>query len=128
MAQGLERTEEQALEFVQQIIPLLEVGMSIRQSCHYAAIDQKTVGRYSDKFESVAIKIKTAKMKLIANASNTVATHAKSDPKIALEALKRRSKETWGDNVDVTSDGQAINLIDFTKVKPDGSEPDTEAD
>lgn len=110
MAQGIERTEAEALAYIEPIIPLLQRGMSTRQSCDYAGISEDSVKHYKKKFESVYLKITTAKMHLIATASDTIAKNI-DDPKVALEVLKRRSKKLWGDRLDVTSDDEKLNSI-----------------
>lgn len=51
---------------------------------------------------------------------------AKGDWKAALEWLKRRRRNEWGDNVDVTSGGQAITWKDFVdgNAITDNKQPD----
>lgn len=114
MAQGTARTEEEALNYIRPIIPLLQRGMSEVQACDYAKISIDTLNHYKRKWESVYIEIRTAKMHLIATASDTVIKNI-NDPKIALEVLKRRSRETWGDNIDLTTSGDKLNiaLVEF---------------
>ena len=53
-------------------------------------------------------------MHLIATASDTIIKNI-NDPKIALEVLKRRSKATWGDNIDLTTQNEklSISLVEF---------------
>lgn len=114
MAQGTARTEEEALNYIRPIIPLLQRGMSEVQACDYAKISIDTLNHYKRKWESVYIEIRTAKMHLIATASDTIAKNI-DDPKIALEVLKRRSKATWGDNIDLTTQNEklSISLVEF---------------
>jgi len=119
MARGIERTEEEALNYIKPILPLLQRGMSEVQSCDYAKISVDTLNHYKVKFESVYIEIRTAKMHLIAQASDTVSKNL-NDPKIALEVLKRRSKDTWGDNIDITTTGDKLTGIDVRLI---GNEP-----
>lgn len=119
MAQGTPRTEEEALNYIKPIIPLLQRGMSEVQACDYAKVSIDTVNHYKRKWESIYIEIRTAKMHLIAQASDTIAKNL-DDPKIALEVLKRRSKKTWGDNIDVTSDSEKITGLDIRLI---GDEP-----
>jgi hypothetical protein len=124
MSKGTSRTETEALDFIKPLIPLLQRGMSEKQACDYAKIPESTLNHYKGKFTSVWSEVKTAKMHLIAKASDTVAKNI-DDPKIALEVLKRRSKETWGDNVDLTSNGETIKgaIIEF--VADPNENPDT---
>lgn len=120
MAQGKPRNEQEALTYIKPILPLLQRGMSERQSCEYAKISEATLNVYKRKYESVYSTIKEAKMALIAVASDTVAKAAQEDPKIALEVLKRRSKDTWGDNIDVTSGGEPVKaMVEFVNAKTD---------
>lgn len=118
MAKGVERTEQQALEYIKPILPLLQRGMSEVQACDYAKISIDTVNHYKRKFEQVYLEVRTAKMQLIAKASDTISKNL-DDPKIALEVLKRRSKDTWGDNIDVTSDREKITGFDIRVIKDD---------
>lgn len=119
MPRGVERTEEQALSYIQPIIPLLQRGMSEIQSCDYAKISIDTVNHYKRKYESVYLEIRTAKMMLIAKASDTIAKNV-DDPKVAMEILKRRSKGEWGDNIDITSGGDMLKtaLVEFIDGEP----------
>lgn len=125
MPQGVTRTEQEALKYIQPIIPLLQRGMSEVQACDYAKISIDTVNHYKRRWESVYLEIKTAKMQLIALASDTVSRNVE-DPKVALEILKRRSKREWGDKLDVTSDDKPINvaMVEFV----DGNNQDTDKD
>lgn len=96
---GIERTEEEALTFIKPLIPLLESGLSEQQACIYSKIPESTLNHYKDKFESVWSEIQRAKMTLIAKASETIHKNI-DDPKIAIEVLKRRSKEMWVDGIE----------------------------
>lgn len=98
---GKQRNEEEALEFIQPIIPLLETGLSLSQACEYAGISRKIVTSYIDRWESVGTIVTTAKMKLLASSLNTLSEHAKNDPKIALEVAKRRDKKRWSDRQEI---------------------------
>jgi len=111
MSKGSKRTEEEALLFVAPILPLLQRGMSEQQACDYSKIPESTLNLYKRKFPKVWSEIKQAKMQLIAISSNTIANAASEDPKIALEVLKRRSRENWGDNIDLSTGGQPFNVI-----------------
>lgn len=102
------RTEEQALLYIEPLIPLLETGLSLQHSCNMAKINEKSVYNYMDKFPSVYSRIRTAKSTVIANSADTIGRAAKKDPKYALEVLKRKDRQEWGDNVDVTSKGEKV--------------------
>lgn len=115
MPKGIDRTEEEALVFVEPLIPLLQRGMSERQACEYAQIPESSLNHYKKKYEKVWSKLKQAKMVLIARASDTVAKAIDEDPNLALKVLEKRSKDTWGNNIDITSDNKALNiaLVEF---------------
>lgn len=117
MAKGKKRTEEEALAFIRPIIPLLEQGMSMLEACDYAALARPTVLGYINKFESVDTEIKTAKMKLIATSSSTLSKAVKDDPKMALEVLRRRSKDRWSDKTEVNQNNTGNITIEVVEYK-----------
>lgn len=122
MAKGEPRTEQEALLFIEPLLPLLQRGMSEKQACEYAQIPESTLNHYKKKYLTVWSKVKQAKMVLIASASDTVAKAVKDDPNIALKVLEKRSRKQWGNNIDVTSDGDKINVALVEYVKPDDNQ------
>lgn len=119
MAKGENRTEEEALLFIEPLLPLLQRGMSERQACEYAQIPESSLNLYKKKYLTVWSKIKRAKMVLIAQASDTVSKAVKEDANLALKVLEKRSRKQWGNNLDVTSDGEKINVALVEFINPD---------
>lgn len=122
MAQGNKRTEQEAIEFIQPLLPLLESGMSMLQATQYAGLNRPIVLKYIDNWESVNTIINTAKMKLIANSSNTLSSAAKNDPKMALEVLKRRSKDRWSEKQEIDQHNTGsitIEIVNYADDKKD---------
>lgn len=101
MAQGVKRTQNQALAYIKPMLPFLKNGLSLTTACSLAGVERKTVSRYSDEYEEVDSEIRAAKAELLAIAASTVAKAAKTDPKMALEVLKRRDSLNWGDKARV---------------------------
>lgn len=108
MAKGKERTEEEALVYIEPLIPLLETGLSLFHSVNVCELSLNSVKAYRDKWDSVRSKLLSAKSKSIAGASKTLAKAAQEDWKPAVELLKRRDAKNWGDKQDITSDGKAL--------------------
>lgn len=115
MAQGKERTEQEVHEFLDGVYESVRIGMSIQQGLDLYGIDYKTLTRYRDKFPAVAKKLQQAKADYLRKLHESVERHSEKDGSLAMKALSKRDKQRWGDAVDVTSGGQPINVIDFTR-------------
>lgn len=128
MAQGVERTEEEVDELFQGVYECLRIGMSVKQGLDLYGIDYKTLTRYREKFPDIARKIKQAKADYMRTLHASVEQQALRDGNLALKALTKRDKKRWGDSYDVTSGGQPIQVIDFSKKAKDAASPAEEAE
>ena len=104
------RTKLEAYDYISPILPLMQRGLTMKQACQYTGIPETTVRKYMRDYEIVKKAIDTALMMLIATASDTVAKAAKKDPNIALKVLEKRSRETYGDRIDITTNGESLNV------------------
>ena len=73
-------------------------------------------GIFRDFFDSMRKAEAVARLRFTSTIAQAA---AKGDWKAAMEFLKRRDRDNWGDNVDVTSGGNAIT---FRVVRDDGKD------
>lgn len=112
------------------IIDNLSIGATYKDASEAAGVSYYTFlnwlekgekaksGKYYEFFKAVERAKATARL----NYTKTIAgAAAKGDWRAALEYLKRHDPESWGDSskLDLTSDGEAINLIVKVGIDPD---------
>lgn len=105
------RTEQEALDYIQPLIPFLETGLGVNHSCNMAKISKASLYKHMEKFPSVKTEIDTARSRAIATAVGTLNRAAGKDWRAALEVAKRRDRQDWGDNVDITTKGKKITPL-----------------
>lgn len=104
------------------IIKAIGIGATYKDAAEAAGVDYNTfnewmkrgdlqkTGDYREFNEAVHIAEAAARLKYL----STIADAARNgDWRAALEYLKRRDRQTWGDNVDVTSGGKALTWKEF---------------
>lgn len=113
MAQGVGRTEEEALALIEPMLQYLKIGMSEARAAEVCAINRESLYQYKKKWESVRTKLQQAKSEYLIAPHRTLAEAAGKDWKPAVEILKRKDRKEWSEqtNVDVTSGGDKINII-----------------
>ena len=114
------RPEKLHPETKEAIIRSLTIGATYRDACEAAGVSYQTMlnwmakgekatsGIYYDFFDSVRkaqARARLGYLTTIAKAAN------EGDWRAALEYLKRRDRETWGDSVDVTSGGEKLKIV-----------------
>ena len=104
-------------ETIKTLTSAIGLGASYVDACDAARIDYSTFamwmqkgregkrGEYVDFLEAIRAEEAAATLRHLAVINNAA---AKGDWKASLEWLKRRRRGEWGDNVDVTSGGKAI--------------------
>lgn len=95
------------------IIEGLKAGMTRRAACGLAHIPYPTFFRWLQRYESFVTLIQEAEneaeAKYIAVIAESALKHR--DPKTAMEWLKRRRREDWGDNLHVDINKEIFNLL-----------------
>ena len=106
-------------EVIQTLTSAIGLGASYVDACDAARIDYSTFamwmqkgregkrGEYVDFLEAIRAEEAAATLRHLAVINNAA---AKGDWKASLEWLKRRRRGEWGDNVDVTSGGNALTV------------------
>ena len=102
------------------IIKSLAIGGTRRDAAHAAGVDYTTFlnwiqagekagsGKFFEFFKIVERTEAEVRLKFISVVARAA---SEGDARVALEYLKRRDREHWGDNVDVTSGGEAISIV-----------------
>jgi len=119
-------------ETIKTLTDAIGLGASYKDAAEAARIDYSTFamwmqkgregkrGEYVDFLEAIRAEEAAATLRHLAVINNAA---AKGDWKASLEWLKRRRRGEWGDNVDVTSGGENIQLI--VKYADDNNKPTT---
>ena len=116
MAQGVERTEEAALELVESLKPLLILGISLKNSCIETKIDYTSILNYIKKWESVSTRIEgymaTVKRNAEKNVAEAIMDNDKDMTKWYLEHKHRDeyNKKLTGENNNKTDANITVNI------------------
>jgi transposase-like protein len=109
------------------IIAALSIGATYKDAAEASGVAYDTFnewmkmgqsqksGKFSDFSELVKQTEAAARLKYLAVIENAATA---GDWKAALEYLKRRDRSNWGDNVDVTTAGNKLEIV-FRETKPD---------
>lgn len=106
-------TETTVMKFEEGLL----LGMTIEMACLFADISKQTYYEYCKKNPDYNDRVKILRTNLGMKATAVVANDIQQgDVKVSQWYLERRHKEDYGNNIDVTSDGeiiQPVNIIDF---------------
>lgn len=86
------------------------IGATNLEAAHYAGITEKTLYNYIDKHPEYLQQIEAWKSEPILKAKQTI-TKGLSDPQHAKWYLERKAKKEYGNNVDITSDGESLKVV-----------------
>ena len=113
MAQGKERTKEEVMALIEPMLQYLKIGMSEARAAEVCAINRDRLYAYKKKFPEVQTKLQQAKSEYLIAPHRTLAEAAAKEWKPAVEVLKRKDRKEWSEqtNVDVTTQGEKINII-----------------
>jgi len=111
---------EQVLEALRQAFL---IGATNVEAAHYAGITEKTLYNYIEKNPEYLQTIDALKSEPILKAKQTIAKSL-GDVKSAQWYLERRAKKEYGNNVDLTSDGDKLQAVLVKFVGEDGTTKD----
>ena len=116
------RPTDMTVETVNKLEEVFAIGGTDKEACFYANISHQTLYNYQEKYPEFVERKEALKEKPVLKARQTV-VQSLSDPKNAQWFLSKKLNKEFGDKVDVTSDGKAIqgNTIVFADFKEDGT-------
>ena len=105
-------------EVTETIIKALQIGATYKDAAEAAGVDYMTFRTWIERgqagkkpFNEFSEAVRKAEAQARLNYLTTIAQAAsKGDWKAAEAYLKRRDRANWGDNVDVTSGGNALTV------------------
>lgn len=102
---------EQVLEALRQAFL---IGATNLEAAHYAGITERTLYDYIKRVPEFSQQIEAWKSEPILKAKQTI-TKSLADPQHAKWYLERKAKKEYGNNVDITSDGEKLTvaLVEF---------------
>lgn len=83
------------------------VGATNEEAAHYAGISPNTIYNYIESHPEFLVQIDAWKSEPILKAKQTIIKNM-HDTKVSQWYLERKAKREYGNNVDVTSDGQKL--------------------
>lgn len=83
---------------------------SVEEMCYYADISRDSFYRYLKKHPEFRDKLDKLRQKPVLKARQTVMKRLEESYSNAMDYLKRKRKEEFGDSTDLTSGGKPINL------------------
>ena len=138
MAQGKEFTEEQRQIILESIQPYLELGYSLNKACILAEVEPSTVYKWLEKDEALSKKVASWRNMVSAVAVKNIVDTIKGNEEAGIKPdienskwwLSKKEKETFGNNIDVTSNGEAfktneIVFVDFSEEKKEENETES---
>jgi hypothetical protein len=106
------RPTKYSLEKAKKICQALRGGSTRRAACGVNGITAETLQNWLKGNLAFSALVEEAESQAEINFTSTVATAAKEgDWKAAVEWLKRRRRDEWGDNIAVTADREAEAII-----------------
>jgi hypothetical protein len=84
------------------------IGCTDKEACGYADLTEKQLYYYEKMFPDFGSRKQVLKDKVILKARQTVANEVDKSYANAMDLLKRKRKAEFGDNVDITTDGEKL--------------------
>lgn len=109
---------EQVLEALRQAFL---IGATNVEAAHYAGITEKTLYNYIEKNPEYLQTIEALKSEPILKAKQMIVKNIDRDIKNAQWYLERKAKREYGNNVDLTTDGEKLEGLVIVRDKSEDS-------
>ena len=109
------RPTDMTPETVNKLEEVFGIGGSDEEACFYADISKQTLYNYQKKYPEFVDRKEALKKRPILKARKTVVDKLSESYQNAMDYLKRKQRLEFGDNVDLTTDGEklAINVVNY---------------
>ena len=97
-------------ETVSKLEQAFAIGCPDEEACFFADISKQTLYDYQKKYPEFIDRKEALKNRPVLKARQTVVKELDKNYGNAMDYLKRKRKPEFGDNVDVTSDGERIGI------------------
>jgi hypothetical protein len=104
------RPTEKTEEVIRKIEEAAAMDCSVEEMASFAGIHRATLYRWIDEDEELKDRISELKLKPFLKARQTI-IKSLENPQHAFEYMKRKNKKEFGDNVDVTTGGEALQPV-----------------
>ncbi len=91
-------------------------GCSDREACCYADISVDALYDYQKINPDFTKRKELLKERPVLKARKSIVEHLEEDPKLALEFLRKKKKDEFGDNIDITTKGDKVKHITYEVV------------
>lgn len=106
-------------EIIDKLERCFSLGCSDAEACCFANISTTTLYNYQKTNPEFIERKEMLKNKPILEARNTVVQNLRKDPKLALEYLKAKKKDEFGQRMEVTgANGEALAMPSIINVVP----------
>jgi DNA-binding XRE family transcriptional regulator len=95
---------------VQKLEEAFSIGASIPEACMYANISKQTYYNWEKENKELFDRFDELKQKPIIKARRAV-VNGLDDPEFALKYLSKKKRDEFGDNIDITTQGEKIDKI-----------------
>ena len=110
------RPTDMTIETVNKLEEVFSIGGTDKEACFYAGISHQTLYNYQDRHPEFVERKEALKERPVLKARQTL-VKALDTPQYALEYLKRKRKDEFGDN--------QKHEVDFSFILEDGNKQDT---
>lgn len=103
-------------EVIRKIEEVAALDGSIREMAYYAGIHPDSIYAKMAEDKAFSDRIEALRERPILKARQSI-VKALDDPHMALKYLERKRRKEWGDNLDLTTKGEALNVTDLIAAK-----------
>jgi hypothetical protein len=101
------------VEFTKEVVRKLEeaflLDCSVEEACFFADISRDTYYKHIKKEPSLSDRFEELRQAPFLKARRTINKAIGENPMIAIDYMRRKRKKEFGDNLDLTSDGQKLS-------------------
>jgi hypothetical protein len=111
-------------EVIQKLEEAFSIGSSIPEACFYANISKQTYYNWEKDNKELFDRFEELKQNPFIKARRAVVSGL-DDPEFALKYLSKKKKDEFGDNIDITTQGEKIDKINvhyIDELRPTGIE------
>jgi hypothetical protein len=102
------------VEFTKEVVRKLEeaflLDCSVEEACFFADISRDTYYKHIKKEPSLSDRFDELRQAPFLKARRTINKAIGENPMIAIDYMRRKKKKEFGDNLDLTTDGQKLNM------------------
>ena len=127
--QGKAYTPEQRASIIESLKPYLQLAYPRNRACDFIGFDATTLSKWVQADNSLSMKLTGWENEISLKARTKIRKDIESDKtdiKSAENWLKKKDRQEFGDNMDLTTNGDNLNISEVVWTIEDGSKKDEE--